>query len=272
MHDENIECLLSCVRDLPEPANLYEGVRLPENFALPDEILLFYHDYCAPAPNAHCRYTLVFPLAEMHYYADEREFDLAPGDVLLIRPFSLRFLSPDSAGYQRLFITFQLPAPQAYLPEKMRFRLTGETLPYLRTMRTNYPDGDPGKLALALFGFLTHLEPGGPARETRRTSRQVARAVEYINDHIHVPLENRAIAERVSMSPSNLSRRFRREMGISVHDYIGRQRLEFARYYLAKTLMPMDEIARRCGFLSNSSFSHFFKQRTGLSPLAFRKQ
>ena len=66
MYSKSTELIKSRICELEEPENLYEGVRLPPSFALPDNILLFYHDFCAPAPTAHRRYTLVFPLASMH--------------------------------------------------------------------------------------------------------------------------------------------------------------------------------------------------------------
>lgn len=117
MLNRNLDKLFAASCRLPEPANLYEGVSLPDDFELPDNLLLFFHDFCAAAPNAHHRYTLVFPFAEMRYYVDQLQYDLKPGQMLLLRPYQLRFLSPESAGYQRFFITFTLRKPQPYLPK-----------------------------------------------------------------------------------------------------------------------------------------------------------
>ena len=272
MEENGIDFLKTCVRNLPEPEDLFQGMRLPENFELPDDILLFYHDFCAPAPNAHCRYTLVVPLASMHYFVDEEEYDLTEGDLLLIRPYARRFLSPQSAGYQRFFITFRLKEPQGYLPENCFNRLSPESSVFLKSIVNCYDAGDAGGLSLALYGFLTHLSPGLRGKAERGLSPAIARSVSFINEKFHRDLDVETLAARVNMSVSNFARKFRRETGGAVHACIAGLRLEFARYYLCRTRMSMDEIACRCGFQSASSFSHFFKSRTGSSSLGFRKQ
>ena len=259
------------VRALPKPANLFEGLRLPEGFELPDEILLFHHNFCVASPNAHRRYTLVFPLGDMRYCVDEREYDISEGNVLLIRPFQMRFMLPESAGYERFFITFQLQNEQAYLPEGELFKMTGSSLDCLQRIPEAFSGGHATELALMLYELLTSLAPGRQDNAPPRLSREIALAVEYINNNLHTVIENRNIAARISMSPTNMCRRFRHEMGVSVHDYIARQRLEFACYYLQKTRMRVEEIAARCGFGSVSSFSHFFKSAAGTSPMQYRR-
>lgn len=271
MYSESAELIKQRVRELKEPENFFDGVRLPDSFALPDNILLFYHDFSAPAPVAHHRYTLVFPLARMHYCIDQQEFDIAEGDLLFIPPYARRFLKLQSAGYQRFFITFDLPSAQNYLPETYLNRLSDEAPFYLKKLFDLFPEGDPEELSLALYGFLTALSPGSSQVPPLRMSREIGAAVEFINENLHTQLTNCTIAVKVNMSTSNLARRFRNEMGIPLHKYIAGQRLEFARYYLQKTCMNTEEIARCCGFLSGSSFAHFFTSQMGISPLAYRK-
>ena len=271
MHSECTEEIKKRIGELREPENLFEGLRLPDSFALPDNILLFYHDFCAPAPVAHHRYTMVFPLAPMHYIVNEQEFDLEEGDLLFIPPCARRFLAPQSSGYQRFFITFELHGAQSYLPATFLNRLPREGADHFKQLFDLYASGDAEKLSLALCRFLSELSPGTPVAAPKRMSSEITSALEFINANLHTPLQNRTIAARVNMSTGNLARRFRKETGMTLHDYISGQRLEFARYYLQKTCMSMEEIARCCGFLSGSSFSRFFTLRTKHSPLACRK-
>ena len=207
----------------------------------------------------------------MHYCIDQQEFDIAEGDLLFIPPYSRRFLGLRSSGYQRFFITFDLPAAQSYLPEVHLNRLTGEAPAYLKKLFDLFPGGPSEELSLALYGFLRSLSPGTAVSAASRMSREISSALEFINENLHAQLTNQYIASRVNMSASNLARRFRKETGLSLHKYIAKQRLEFACYYLQKTCMGTEEIARCCGFLSGSSFSHFFAAQTGVSPLAYRK-
>lgn len=263
-------------RALPKPGNYYRGVRLPENFELPDEILLFYHRSCTPplGPTAHCRYTLVFPLAEMTYYVDQNQYLLHEGDILFIPPYSLRFMAPKSPGYQRFFITFQLKRRQPYLPEGCLCRWNGRVGALLEKILTGYEAGDGIGLAVTLYELLRSLVPDSPSRpvtDRHGLSGEIAESLEFINDNLHRRLGIRQIASRVNMSASNIALRFRGEVGMPIHQYILHQRLESARHYLRETKMRLDEIAQRCGFGSVSSFSHFFKAKTGSAPLAWRK-
>jgi len=271
MAEREIDFLKTCVRELAEPENLFQGMRLPENFELPDDILLFYHDYCAPAPNAHCRYTLVFPLARMHYLVDQEEYDIAEGDMLLIRPYARRFLSPRSGGYQRFFITFQLKTPQSYLPEGCLHRLPEPALAHLRKVTACYQANDVQGTSLALHAFLTTLSPGSVRGRERLLSPPIAKVLALINDDVGNAPGIKEMAARVNMSPGNLARKFRSELGMSIHRCVSARKLEFARYCLRRTRMDMEEIARNCGFQSGSGFSHFFTKQTGVSPLAYRK-
>ncbi|MBQ8754094.1 MAG: helix-turn-helix transcriptional regulator [Lentisphaeria bacterium] len=271
MYPPKTELIERRLGELAAPENPFEGVRLPKSFALPDNILLFHNAICTITPIAHYRYTLVFPLGQMYYYVDRQEFNISEGDLLLIPPYSRRFLTLQSKTFRRFFITFELPEAQSYLPQGCLNHLSEKSMVYLDKMFDLFPDGSPDELSFALYGFLTTLAPGEKKPAENHLSRDVAAAVEFINDNLHTPLENDIIAGKVNMSTSNLARKFKREMGMPLHGYISFRRLEFARYYLEKTDMSVEEIAEVCGFLSGASFSHFFFRHTGKSPLNYRK-
>ncbi|MCG8426369.1 MAG: AraC family transcriptional regulator [Chromatiales bacterium] len=110
----------------------------------------------------------------------------------------------------------------------------------------------------------------------RRVTRQSHQ--ERINDvlyHIHAHLGERLDIERLAelscYSSYHFQRTFKAHCGESVHDYIRRARLEWAANLLIfnpdSTVMA---IANECGFQSNASFSHAFRQRFGVSPSAWR--
>jgi two-component system response regulator YesN len=76
----------------------------------------------------------------------------------------------------------------------------------------------------------------------------------------------------MKMSESNLRLKFRKENGISLGRFLRQNKLEIAKYRLEYTHQTVGEIARICGYDSQVSFSRFFKSKTGLSPLRWRKE
>ena len=79
------------------------------------------------------------------------------------------------------------------------------------------------------------------------------------------------LAKDYHISPSSLSHKFKRITGFSVFEYLYMSRMALAKYYLARTDMSIGEIVEECGFCDNSNFSRSFKERTGMTPSAFRK-
>ena len=72
--------------------------------------------------------------------------------------------------------------------------------------------------------------------------------------------------------PARLSRVVRKFAGTGVCDYIRDLRLGYAEELLmAREVMPIEEISRRCGFNSASYFISIFRQRYGVSPGSFRR-
>ena len=257
--------------ELSEPANLFCGEKLPENLALPDNILLFHHDWAAASPNSHYRYTVVVPLGRMSYLIEQQRVEVDEGEILFIAPEQLRYLHPGSPCYARIFITFELPGRQSYLPQGAVARFGGESEKILREVIALFQHKETLRCAFRLTEFLLSLENGGTAGASREFSPLAARCIAYINRHLAENLSVNGIAGALKVSGSNLRMIFRRETGISIGRYIVRQRLNRAKHLLAATSMSVEEIAGLCGYASLISFSLFFKRNSGVSPLNFRR-
>ena len=59
---------------------------------------------------------------------------------------------------------------------------------------------------------------------------------------------------------------------MTVMEYVLKTRLVMAKELLCKEKTSVTEVAARCGFSGLSYFSRVFKEETGLTPLAYRKQ
>ena len=79
------------------------------------------------------------------------------------------------------------------------------------------------------------------------------------------------LAQRLHVSPSYLSDMLRTLTGQSAQQHIHDKLIEQAKEQLATTALSVSEVAYALGFEHPPSFSRFFKTKTALSPLAFRR-
>ena len=79
------------------------------------------------------------------------------------------------------------------------------------------------------------------------------------------------LADCLHMSPSYLSDMLRTLTGQSAQQHIHDKLIEQAKEQLATTGLSVSEVAYTLGFEHSQSFSRFFKTKTALSPLAFRR-
>ena len=98
----------------------------------------------------------------------------------------------------------------------------------------------------------------------------VSEAVELIRREYARPLTVDELAGQVGLSPSQFSRRFKRQTGASPYAYLLGVRLAKAKELLKNTSLPVGEIAFRAGFANESNFIYYFKKQEGMPPLRFR--
>jgi LacI family transcriptional regulator len=100
----------------------------------------------------------------------------------------------------------------------------------------------------------------------------VTAAVRFIRDHGHLPLSVEDVLRVVPVSRRFLERRFRALLERGVGKEIRRVHLARTKNLLATTALSMAEIAEQSGFSSVHYLSRVFRQETGLTPTAFRRQ
>lgn len=101
-------------------------------------------------------------------------------------------------------------------------------------------------------------------------SPQIEQAMAYMYANYGRPLQIGEIASEVYLSRHYFSRLFTRETGCSPHEYLADIRINAAKEMLTEKILPVSEIAERCGFVNASHFTRFFRERTGQTPAAFR--
>ena len=102
------------------------------------------------------------------------------------------------------------------------------------------------------------------------THTLVAKIKNYIREHID-EVNRGQIAEYFYLSPSYLSKVFRRETGESLINYIQDTRIELAKELLLYSDYTISDIAIQTGYPNFSHFSKQFRKFVGCTPNEFRK-
>jgi AraC family transcriptional regulator len=96
-------------------------------------------------------------------------------------------------------------------------------------------------------------------------------AVDLIHDKFSENLTITEIAAEVEIHPFHLSKVFRQFNHQSIGEFVNRLRIQFACGEFAKRDTSLAEIAFAAGFADQSHFTRIFKERTGMTPGAFRR-
>ena len=98
----------------------------------------------------------------------------------------------------------------------------------------------------------------------------VDQVIEVIAEHYNEALGNSEIAHMLGKHPNYINAVFVRDMGMSIHQYVMRYRIEKAGQLLLTTQKPVSEVAREVGFRHFSHFSNCFHKMTGYAPATYR--
>ena len=72
-------------------------------------------------------------------------------------------------------------------------------------------------------------------------------------------------------TPSHFSRLFKSYTGMTLTQYVNECRLEKAMHLLTESDLSIEKVIENCGFANRTKFFRLFSQRTGTSPLKYRK-
>lgn len=110
------------------------------------------------------------------------------------------------------------------------------------------------------------------ARPGKPTNWATEHVKQYMFENYHRSLTLDMIAWEVRMSNEHLCRRFKQDTGETVFEHLRRLRIDAAKAYLISSKMSVTEIAERVGFSSTTLFCRTFRQISGVTPAAFRRQ
>lgn len=99
---------------------------------------------------------------------------------------------------------------------------------------------------------------------------QVDLSIEFMQNHLNVPLTLESLASSVNLSVSHYSSVFRKKTGYSPMIYFNHLKIQHACQYLQFTTLRVNEISLKLGIDDPYYFSRLFTKIMGISPLEYR--
>ena len=180
---------------------------------------------------------------------------------LVMRFFHLELLTPDRAdlfrGTNRIL---KAPISRENLEALIGLHRNQSYYASLKLKQLLYA------ILVDLYGQLSQAEEPVPTY-----SDHVRDTVSYIHSHLSAQLTVEELAQRREISHTTLNNCFRRELGMTVGQYIDDRLLIEARSLLCHSDQKIARISAALGFSDQFYFSNKFKSRTGYTPLQYRK-
>ena len=107
-------------------------------------------------------------------------------------------------------------------------------------------------------------------RAEARYSPMVKKCCEYVRHNVYQKPTVATVAQAVNFSKSYVSQKFREETGVSLDEFIRRDKVLEAKQLL-RTHVPILDIASALGFSSQSHFTEIFRKEVGMTPKKFRE-
>lgn len=101
-------------------------------------------------------------------------------------------------------------------------------------------------------------------------SNCVASAISHINAHLSAQLRIDELAQQCYISRSYLARQFKKEVGMTIKQYVLMQLINTAQWQLSHTNISVEKLSRDLGFCNQFYFSECFKKHCRVSPLQYR--
>ena len=235
----------------------------------------------------------------MHYFAElfyvirgrgmfqveEQKFPIQKGDLILVNP---KIAHTESSGKNEPLEYIVLGVDHLKFliyeeKEYLLFRSSGrkETLDfYFQTIlreaeekKKEYEAVCEHLLAALILQLTRHTKtPVEVVASEKNSSRECSRVKRYIDASFAETLTLEHLAEIACLNKYYLAHQFTKMYGIAPMSYLQQKRIFASQELLSSTDLTLGEIARQCGFSSQSYFTQCFRKMCGMSPNNYRKQ
>lgn len=129
------------------------------------------------------------------------------------------------------------------------------------------------------IGIITENQEAGKDREIFEDAEEgnqsqdmvYQKIIPYIRENLTASFSVTDIAAHVALNPQYTMRLFKKTTGMSILEYVTRERMEQAKNLLENTKYNNDIIAEKVGYVSANYFIKQFKKAYGITPREYRK-
>lgn len=264
----------------------YEIYRYRDSYL--SKVDLHHHDF----------YEVYFFLSgSVQYTIESRQYQLKPGDILLISPLELHqpMIQAVKEPYERVVLWVSRSCLEALSEESCcladcfdihsprhtnLLRLDAVSVRRLQDLADSLIEERERKLfgwELNAKALLTRIlvELNRRMQEAPvgfeipdESSGIIADVLRYINENFNDDISLDSLSEQFFVSKYHLSREFKRLVGTSVYRYVIQKRLIMAKQKMLSGLNPTD-VYCNCGFGDYANFYRAFRAEYGISPKEF---
>ena len=105
--------------------------------------------------------------------------------------------------------------------------------------------------------------------QTGKYSLSLERMLRYVNENFTRRMTPESLSEQFSLSKEHICSLFRKELGMTVSEYVNMVKLNHAVELLSNSSMNVSQISEYLGYSSVYYFSRLFKRRNGVSPTGY---
>ncbi|MBS4197032.1 helix-turn-helix domain-containing protein [Lederbergia citri] len=106
----------------------------------------------------------------------------------------------------------------------------------------------------------------------RNYSKPILFSLKYIQKHLYEDISLAQLSQLIKMNPSYVSQLFKKEVGVTLNEYILRTKIEEAQKLLSLTNYSITDIYAMLNFYDQSHFSKVFKKYSGVTPKQYRDE
>jgi AraC family transcriptional regulator len=126
-------------------------------------------------------------------------------------------------------------------------------------------------VGIALAVQMLGLAGDPPKPPARLSPSQLKRVLTHIDENLDQPLTLERLSRVAGVSSSHLRTWFKVAMGLTVHRYVQRRRVERARFLLLQGQLAASQVALEVGFAHQSHLARWMRRELGCTPRDLRR-